>query len=192
MISYDDARHTYSDDKGILPSVTQIIEAVGLRSTAFYKEGAADRGKAIHRILHEIDLGKSPDWREAEQYIGYIEAWTTLKGQLKEAQGYEVFTSECIGSHPQKRYAGTVDKVFRYGLDKYCIFDIKTGKKEKWHTLQVTAYTDMMRFTHMEREWTMPHVAYLREDGTFIVEDCEEVLGVWDACLKVYYFGRKS
>lgn len=194
MISFDEATHTYSDEKGMLPSVTQIIEAVGLKSTAFYKPGSAEKGKTIHRILHELDLGKPINWEEAEEYIGYIEAWTEVKKSLAESVGFKVFSSECIGSHTQKRYAGTADKIATFKDKQYNVWDIKTGKREKWHRLQVSAYTDMMMSTHLEREWSMPHIAYLREDGTFIIEDVDDyqdLIKVWDACVTVYYWGRK-
>jgi hypothetical protein len=129
--------HTYADAAGnVYPSTTELIGRYWPIDRSRYGDGsAAQRGTNIHKVTEKIDRKKAADW--PEEYAGYISAWELAKidiGFRDFAWIEQRFICDELG------YAGTVDRLHMHGADEYWVIDIKTGKKEGWHELQLGAY----------------------------------------------------
>jgi len=161
-INFDPEGHTYHDDAGSrYPSVTHIIRTGWPIDTRWYKEEYTRRGKDVHAILAAIDSGVIP---AAELYghelSGYITAWYTYIDDEKMAWSgiEEPKASETHG------YAGTIDRWMTKD-GKTHVRDIKTGRPEGWHELQLAAYAVLL-----EDEGHLVETiggVYIRENGKY-------------------------
>jgi len=135
-----EGEHTYADAAGnVYPSTTELIGRYWPIDRSRYGDGsAAQRGTEIHSLTQVIDTGlfHPGQFENGHEYSGYIRAWEKAKTDI----GFGVwewieqrFISDELG------YAGTVDRLSRRG-DVYVVIDIKSGRAEPWHELQLGAY----------------------------------------------------
>ena len=89
----------YSVDGVPTPSVTEILEAVGITSSRYYKPGAAERGTAVHKMLEDYDVLGIP----GEGL--YFEAYCSF---LKRAEP-KIIAIERFVFVEEPRYGGTLD-----------------------------------------------------------------------------------
>lgn len=115
MLKLNKETHTYSDETGkVYPSVTQLIDAAGLKSS--YDSGTTyytDLGEAVHKLLELYDKDDLGEYNPA--YQPYLDAWIKFK----------------------KDYPG---------LDE-TIGEIKTGRKYKWHPIQIGGYQVLYEYS---------------------------------------------
>lgn len=180
----------------VLPSVTQILEGVGLIDTRWYPAEATFRGTMVHSVAAWIDRGfVQLDFFKGDSYFGWYEAWE----QFKLMNRFRAFGVErtVIGWCPSGCWAGKVDRdgVFdeeivreRYDLpeDAIVLLDLKSGGYEKWHKLQLEGY----RQSYPERLRSRIHIfgVYLKKTGLFDVRYCDEDLSEeWFDCVRRYY-----
>jgi hypothetical protein len=120
---------------------------------------AMQRGTDIHDIfalqLASI-IGACDPPEVPEAYQGYYEA---ILRWIDSAKPQPMMIERML-RHKTYPYAGTVDYVGMLGPD-YGVLDLKTGRPEKWHTLQLHAYQKML--DKASRMW----VLYITADGTF-------------------------
>ena len=119
----------YTVDGVSTPSVTEILEAVGLISSRYYKPGAAERGTAVHKMLEDYDVLGIP----GEGL--YFEAYCSF---LKRAEP-KIIAIERFVFVEDPRYGGTLDRVMEIDGVTYVV-DIKTGWPASWHEIQLAAY----------------------------------------------------
>jgi RecB family exonuclease len=159
MISFDPCRHEYRDGEIIIRSVTQILKDAGIIDNKWYSEEARDRGSAVHDLCERYAQGKRVDNLgrplAALEYVNAFANWIHLC-HVYAIETEKIITGE-INGH---RYAGRFDlKADING--KTVMVDIKTGKKAKWHKIQLAAYT-LSENTQKAME------LYLHPDGAFI------------------------
>ncbi len=152
LLSFDAASHEYrSPDGRIVPSVTQVLEAVGC-STDFEALGRVsprlaeqiefkrNLGSIVHIDAHAYD-DNDLDWSSVDPRVKpYIDAWKTFR----ENSGLVPIARERRLFHPVHKYAGTLDGVFE-GLVRdrlrRILVDIKLGDpKDAGAHLQTAAY----------------------------------------------------
>lgn len=141
---FDEPTHTYRVDGVVIPSVTQILEAVGIIDYSHIppadREWALERGRMVHLYTQYDDEGTLDDSAVDPRIRPYLEAWRAFRRDtgliLDKINGVEkrVYSR----SHG---YAGTLDRIgiLARGI-KTVLVDIKTNKAEPWVKLQLAAY----------------------------------------------------
>jgi hypothetical protein len=145
---YDDSRHIYRDDAGVItPSVTGVFDVLGLSDFSMINpsvlEWKRNFGSALHKAIELLVFGKL-DWDSVDDAL--IPAVTGTEQWLKhvEYQPTAVEEKRIITLNGMK-IGGTLDhrgSLVYKGKRRPCIIDLKTGSKvsETW-TWQVGAYS---------------------------------------------------
>lgn len=136
MLTFQEENHIYRYDDIIIPSVTQILNDVGLNDS-FPDELAAERGKDVHlacQYYDEKDLDESTISDIVKSYLAqYKLAAKSLSCQIIENEK-RLFSRVM-------RVAGTVDRIIRLKGQSYnYIVDIKTGIVRKSSAYQLAGY----------------------------------------------------
>jgi len=58
MIQFDVETHTYTDDFGVVPSVTQVLTRAGMIDTQWFTPEAAERGTNVAKMTEFFDDGE--------------------------------------------------------------------------------------------------------------------------------------
>ena len=164
----------YTVDGVPTPSVTEILEAVGITSSRYYKPGAAERGTAVHKMLEDYDvLGVPGSGLYFEAYLSF----------LKRAEP-KIIAIERFIFVEDPRYGGTLDRVMEIDGVTYVV-DIKTGWPASWHEIQLAAYA--RAYGAVDRIAAL----YLK-DGIprFREYDLKQGLARWEEALEKYYGGK--
>ena len=133
---FEEVSHAYRLGGKVLPSVTQILDAVGLISDFAKSETAALRGSLVHRACHFLLLGNL-DWSTVDSRIlGYVLAYQ----KFLEENPVEPVEVEACHYHKDYLYAGTLDALVRHKKLGLFLYDLKTGSPAKYHGLQTAAY----------------------------------------------------
>ncbi len=157
---FDAARHEYWLGSERLPSVTEVMAAVGIIEVEWVSAKALSRGSAVHAGAHLMDIEELDVAELLAKYEihpdlhGYLRGWARFKYE----QGVRVLDSEVARFHPTYRFAGTRDKRACW-LGKVYKLDIKTvgqigAPGPKWAAEQTAAYdlldpsTDKMHQDH--------------------------------------------
>lgn len=158
------------------PSVNEILEAVGITSSRYYKPGAAERGTAVHKMLEDYDvLGVPGEGLFFEAYLSFLRR---AKPKIIAIERF-VFVED-------PRYGGTLDRVMEIDGQTYVV-DIKTGWPTSWHEIQLAAYA--RAYGAVDRIAAL----YLK-DGIpkFREYDLEKGLARWAEVLEKYYGGQND
>jgi len=158
------------------PSVTEILEAVGITSSRYYKPGAAERGTAVHKMLEDYDvLGVPGEGLFFEAYLSF----------LKRAEP-KIIAIERFVFVEDPRYGGTLDRVMEIDGVTYVV-DFKTGWPASWHEVQLAAYA--RAYGAVDRIAAL----YLK-DGLpkFREYDLVKGLARWAEALEKYYGGQND
>ncbi len=176
-LTFDEDKHLFTF-KGIrVPSVTQILKDLGYLSQ-FYTEKGRDRGKKIHEATEYLDLGKL-DWNSVNKIKPYIRSYQQfLKRHKVTILGVElkVFNKELW-------YAGILDRIAEID-GKRCLLSLKSGKHERWHSLQEVAYN------MADGEILPMYGVYLDPEGECAVKKRlggPNLIQIWEACVLVYH-----
>ncbi len=135
-LHFDRATHTYRLGSRVLPSVTQILEDVGIidysQIPVETRQMALERGSAVHEAI-ALDLQSDLDESSAEEsgILGYVHA----AREARRALGVEILAVEEQVYHPVLDYAGTLDL-----RSADCVIDWKTTRAEYWVRFQLAAY----------------------------------------------------
>lgn len=138
-LTFDAARHEYRlPDARLVPSVTQILHAVGVATDFEAIAARSDRlaaaieyrralGTAVHADAHAFD-DNDLDWEGVHEDVKpYIEAW----GIFRENTGLIPTARERRVFHPGCFYCGTLDGIFeKPGAARRVLVDIKLGDPE--------------------------------------------------------------
>jgi hypothetical protein len=169
-LTFDAEKHEYRLGRQILPSVTQVLNSVGI--TDFEKlervgvdmETARERGSTVHLITQLHDEGTLDPETVDPELAGYLEAWSKFR-EISDVTFDEDGIERMVCS-ADYRYAGTVDRVGHNVLGKRIVIDIKTGTPLAATGLQLAAYEHTLG-----EDRAMARIGvYLRKDGTFTTE----------------------
>lgn len=189
-LKFEESNHRYTVNGKIIPSVTQIISAVGLYEFDYVSKQtlavAAERGRFVHSIIEYYEKGTLDESSIDPDLRGYFDAYLAAKssGQLPANRPTAI---EERGYSEKYMYAGTIDQM--YG--ERWIHDHKTGPKSPVHGLQLSAY--WLRI-HPDLKDKPEHLTagYYSNTGDFeIVEYPYEPL-VWLSVLADYRWREKN
>jgi hypothetical protein len=188
VVAFNEENHTYTlDDGTLVPSVTEIIHAVGLskwragRHAKFYME----RGKLLHTVAAWWDQGcldeDSVDPAVAPHLRAYKEFVTMNRSRIEWLEIEEPLACESL------RFAGTPDRVLLWD-GKRAILDLKTGSPAPWHQVQTAGYA-MLAGNVQERL-----ALYVGADAKWKLDTHEEPddRSVFGAALAVYWWKKRN
>lgn len=155
--------------KGILTSqirrsVTTILAEEGYIQKQWYREGFANLGTQVHRLLDAYD--KRLQFTAPDIYLRYLAPWKAFLAHT----GAKIIASEVEGEEPMLGYAGQLDKIVRLPGHGEGILDIKVSQCGylPWHDLQTEGYRQMIRwhptYKHLKISW---------RGGIILGTDCE-------------------
>lgn len=203
-IDFDEATHTYMVDGEKKPSVTEILSMLTAGHYAMINESvlraAAERGKDVHRLCQDIDLGL-----DEEEFDPVLEPYG--QAYLQFLFDYSPMWLEIEQMHYNKQcdFCGTID---RYGIIKGrpSIVDIKTTASPTRENMlsyccQTVGYSTFYPVSYvrnksgLDGEYKKPerYILFLKKDGKYRLVNCEEYEeknnwyagGLFADCLKV-------
>jgi hypothetical protein len=154
----DTAAHIYTLGDRVIPSVTQILSAVGV-STDFEAIGARSTelryaielkraiGTVVHADCHAWDDGDL-DLADVDPLVRpYVDAWITFRNHLH----FVPDTRERVVYHADLGYCGTLDAIGTIQAGRRILVDIKTGDPEDAGArFQTAAYQAAYHLTHQD------------------------------------------
>lgn len=162
---FDPVKHEYWEDRIQRPSVTRIMEMVGI-SDHFHDEVAMELGSLVHRTIQQYedvdDFTKEPktEFNIDPALAGYLESYKLWK----ENVGYEpIWCEKPLFS--KLGYAGTPDGFGIIG-SYYALLDFKTGTIAWFVGVQLAGYLGLI----MEREnihYARRFAVGLKADGSY-------------------------
>jgi hypothetical protein len=128
--TFDPEKHEYALNGLRLPSVTQILESVGLSPDysgvpADHLEFARDRGDKVHKATALDDRGDLDEDTLDPRIAPYLEAWR----QFRRDHHFEPVEIEFMFYSKRHGYAGTLDRLGASDLAEHTLIDLKTCQK---------------------------------------------------------------
>lgn len=141
-ISFDAETHTFSDGNENYPSVTTVLADAGIINKTSYMPGSAQRGTDLHKLIQLYDENDLDFGSISDEQVQLLDHWNAIKERLQLTTPMH----ELVVWHPYHKYAGIVDIV-----DGDHLIEIKTGRKERWHKIQVEAYIQACNTVYGDR-----------------------------------------
>lgn len=193
-IEFDEINHIYRIEGIIIPSVTQIINGIGL--IKFYGispeilERKAEIGRYVHTACEFYDQDNLNMDTLHTELKGYLDGWIKFKTDFK----FEPIEIELMLFHPTYRFAGRIDRIGLIGKDKVLI-DIKSGVPQKSDCIQTAGY----QILHEEGKGTKDKIkkrmsVYLNKGGDYSVIEHKEMTdkNIFLSALSIYNFKRRK
>ena len=138
---FDEDKHIYTLDGRHVPSVTQILQAVGIVDYSHIppstRRWALERGRMVHLYTQYDDQALLDDSCVDPHIAPYLAAWRRFRMET----GFTPDLIEHRGYNPEHGYAGTLDRRGVHPKLGRVMLDIKTNQAEEWVRLQIAAYS---------------------------------------------------
>lgn len=184
QLLFYDAEHQYEVDGEKLPSVSEILRFMSREIygdiNQYTLDNAANRGSDVHKATELLD--KYGEAEIDEEYAPYLQAYHSF---LKEHHvSWDDIERRMY--HPQKMYAGTID---RFGAvdGESALVDIKTTStiKKPIVKAQLNGYEDMRianGFAPAQRLYCLQ----LKKDGKYTLLEVSKDTTEFDACYALH------
>jgi hypothetical protein len=160
-VSFDPVKHEY--DGGRLPSVTQILDEVGLLRKDFYTIEGRERGRAVHLACQFYDEGDLDLESVDGEINGYLAAY--IKWRKETGTKPDWIEIPIGGHHKNFAYAGTPDRIMT--TRPRSLVDLKTGAFQEWHRIQTALYVNLL-----EDPWSYSRFGlYLKATGDYSIRE---------------------
>lgn len=161
--------------RGLYPSVTEILEAVGLApDLSMVKPDvlawASARGTALHRAIELHTKGTLDVDSLHPEIVPALEAYL----RFVEDSGHEAHASELELIHPTWGFMGHPDRVGTLAkLDDLCLIDWKMTASFSTNYVrhQLAGYAELWNAVHPDRPVKKCFGLHLRKDGTYRLHD---------------------
>ena len=182
QVEFTHEGHKYTVDGRVIPSVSQILEDVGLVDTRWFKPEHATRGIIVHELLELIDKGLMDPRDVEEDFKGYVGAYLLFK----EECNVKINEIEKIVVNKDFQYAGRIDRLCQINHVS-SILDIKTGVKCRWHPVQLFAYHYALPLNSIG---SATFAVHLKDNGKYKLEKywSSHYTQVWMAALTIYQY----
>jgi len=199
-LEFDEITHSYTIDGARVPSVTAVLEDVGIIDYSAIPDGtrimSLERGRFVHSLCQFDDEGSLDESTVDPRLSGYLHAWRRFRSD----HGFRPDLNEHRDYCAAFGYAGTLDRrgVFEhvYGSPAptgEALIDIKTSVAPFWAAYQTAAYANFFDSPAKYRRMAVE----LHADETYRVHEyrCSDFakhLNVFLAALAVYNAKRST
>jgi hypothetical protein len=179
-----DAAHSFTVDGRKLPSVTTIINAsIGVNPN--WTQESRDFGSAVHKAIHYYSEGDLDINSVDEAIKPRLEAYVKFCNDMQ-------FKPDLIEQplyHPTLFYAGIADQVM---TDSKIVVDFKTGQILPAHSIQTSAYANLLLNPFMYERWTVQ----LCDNGKYKLEthnrqDLPNDFAIFQSMLNCYNWKKR-
>jgi hypothetical protein len=166
IFRFDEIEHRYYLGDEELPNVTRILAAsFPFNARRDLADEACERGTIVHKACELDDLGVLDETTLEPEFWPYLQAWRAFRNQhgfTPDPDGIEVRRY-----HPQRKYAGTIDRIGRMRSGRHMVIDIKTGDRYAHYQLQLAAYVFLLENPFEYHRG----LVFLNFDGSFDLEE---------------------
>lgn len=160
---FDHVEHAYYVAGRQVPNVTGMLQKTGWVDPTYYTDDVRERGRAVHQLTAEYDLGALDPSRLVSKYRGWLLAHVAAMARLKPTwdaiEEPEVHPSYQFGTRPDR-----VGKIYRVRS----IVDEKSGLKDKAHPIQTALQAICVSWRwHLAPEAMPRYALYIRDSGKF-------------------------
>ncbi len=191
MIEFDSETHTYRSEGRVIPSVTQVMQAVNIIDSSYYTDFGATRGTYVHKAVNLRALGKLDENSLDEHTEPYLCQYDKF---VKET-GFQVLSSE----QPVSYRHGAVDKILYCGTYDLIgilnghdvLIDVKTNNTPKWAGVQTWAYLKAVQSMPESKHQPTKRFALTLKDNRYQLKKFDGDFYdnmVWNAALTLYNF----
>lgn len=186
---YNDEQHIYRLDGVIIPSVTQVLKAVGILNFDFIpadkREASMRFGEAVHLATSLRDKNDLELATLSPLIIPYLAGWKKFLSDT----GAIIIENEKPSYSPKYRYGFKIDRVIEIHK-RPTVADIKTSVDSQQGTdLQLVAYQSGWNEGKPRKEQALDRIAvHLNQDSTYKIIPYKNKNDVneWLACLSMY------
>jgi len=161
MITFDPVLHVYQLGDRRLPSVTEILQALGIVRVYGSNTNNALRGKAVHEACCLYDSNLLDESETSPEVMCYVNSWKQFIASTKPT----VEMSEQIVWSDEYEAAGTVDRVLKFPDTRIVVTELKTGSERDWHRLQSAMYCKLLEVNNYHVDDAL--LVYLKGDGKY-------------------------
>lgn len=163
VFHFDHAEHIYTVAGKVIPNVTGMLQKTGWVDPTYYTDAVRERGRAVHQLTAEYDLGALDVSRLVSKYRGWVlahvGAMQALKPTWEAIEEPEVHPTYRFGSRPDR-----VGKIFKVRT----VVDEKSGLKDKAHQIQTALQAICVAWRYNLAPESMARAAlYIRDTGRF-------------------------
>lgn len=185
---FDPERHEYTTlDGEVLPHITGMLETTGWIDDTWMTEESSERGRCVHSLTAEFDLGALDVGSCVSRYRPYLLAHVACMAVLRPA--WQAVEEPSV--HPQLRYGGRPDRVGKVrGL--WTVLEVKSGVKQKSHAIQTALQAILAAVETPLPAWQWQRYAlYLKPNGKYKLDphddraDFDEALRIIHKCTGV-------
>jgi len=162
-LSFDGETHAYRLGDRRLPSVTQVLGAVGLIEDDWYTEEGRIRGRYVHKAIMFEEREGLDDSSIDERLAGYVAAYRAF---IRDVRPGPCLLLEMPLADPFLGFAGTPDQ-FRPLFADLGLVDTKSGSPADWHPIQTSAYGHLVGLQKPAWRHRKRFALYLRKDGLY-------------------------
>lgn len=132
VFKFDKHAHEYSDELGVIPHITGMLERTGWVDDTFMTAASADRGTCVHTLTADYDLGALTVESCVSKFRPYLLAHAKAMDTLRPAWS----RIEVPMVHSALRFGGRPDRV-GHVLNIRSVLEIKSGVPTKSHAIQM-------------------------------------------------------
>lgn len=160
---FDETDHSYTTTDGPVISITGMLAVGGFIDDRWYTEESSERGKTVHKLTADYDLGAIGPRDASLPFRGYLAAHVTLMGILKPTWLHV----EVPAVHPTLKFAGRCDRVgYIYKLGG--VLEVKSGTEERAHPIQTALQAILAADTlGLPAEHLSRYAAYYQANGRY-------------------------
>jgi len=168
VFRFDAVNHEYIDPSsgGVFPHITGMLQQTGWIDDTWYTEESSARGRAVHRLTADFDLGAIDVATCVSRYRPYLLGHVKVHGMLSPTW----YSIEEPLVHPKLHFGGRPDRI---GLvtNLVAVFEIKTGPFTKAHPIQTALQAILAELTtRVPAESIARFGEYLKPSGRGTVE----------------------
>ena len=163
---FDAESHTYHvEGRGIVPHITGLLERDGLVDDTWYTEESCERGRAVHQLSAEYDLG-ALDVDDVVDYrvylLGHIHGMKILQPTWRDIEVPLV--------HPRHLFGGRPDRVGKID-GAVSVYEVKTGSPTKAHPVQTALQAILVApIVRLPPESIQRYAGYVTDRGRCKIE----------------------
>lgn len=198
-LEFTEKTHTYREDGGVIPSVSQVLTLAGVDDVSGIPEHilrhAADRGTAVHLACHYLDEDDLIFDSLDQEVLPYVVAYQKFREEYEFKA--TVIEHRMVGEVDGMRYGMTLDRVGTMTTPEgtyRVLLDLKTASKpQAYWPIQTAAY--LVGYAGIDTGARPGRaVVHLRKDATFkvLVHDLDTDFDIWRSALTLAHWKIKN